>query len=71
MSTRPRSPLDAIMTAQGRRNDWLADRIGADEAQVSRWRSGKHVPVEATRELIARTLDTSVDDIWGADEVAA
>lgn len=70
MST-PKSPLDAIMTAQGRRNDWLAAAIGADEAQVSRWRSGKHVPIEATRELIAATLDTSADDIWGVGEQAA
>ena len=52
------------MAEQGRMNNWLAERVGVDKTQVSRWRSGKHVPAPATREAIAAALGLDVGVLW-------
>lgn len=60
----PRSPLDAAMLEDGRRNDWLADKVDAYPEQVSRWRSGAHEPIKRTQREIARALGRTVDELW-------
>lgn len=64
-----RSPLDAEMERQGRRSDWLARHLGVHKSQVSRWRSGMHIPHHATQIRIARALDLTPADLgWDNDE---
>lgn len=60
MTDLPRSPLDAVMTEKGLRNDWLAEQLGCDPSDVSRWRSGARTPTESRRAQINAVLDTSV-----------
>lgn len=50
------------MTSRGLRNDWLAEQLGCDSADVSRWRAGTRIPVQLRREQIARVLDLSDAD---------
>jgi ribosome-binding protein aMBF1 (putative translation factor) len=62
MSIQPRSPLDEVMTSRGLRNDWLAEQLDCDPADVSRWRAGTRIPIQARREQIARVLGLSEAD---------
>lgn len=52
------------MEDEGRRQSWLARRIGKDQAEVSRYVSRGMLPDEATREAIADALGRSVDELW-------
>lgn len=61
---RIRTPLDEAIWEARVTNRWLAERIGAHETQVSRWRHGLHVPEQATQERIARVLGREVADLW-------
>lgn len=70
MRARIDTPLRRILREEGRRQDWLADQVGADVYQVSRWVRGVHVPVEATREAIACALGRHVDEIFPGESMA-
>ena len=66
MKARISTPLDQEMRSQGRMSQWLADRLGVDASQVSRWRSGMHVPTDATQQAIAEALGRTTDELWPA-----
>lgn len=55
--------LKAILDDEGRRQSWLAERIGKDAAEVSRYAKGM-VPPEGTRQAIADVLRRAPADIW-------
>lgn len=61
--TTPTTPLGRILREEGRKQSWLAERVGIDPAQLSRIVNGLHAP-EATRRAIADTLGRNVDELW-------
>lgn len=64
--------LDRALRIQRRTGRWLAEEIGTHESHVSRWRSGRHRPEEATQEKIAQALDTSREALFPTNvDVAA
>lgn len=63
------TPLKLALREEGRRQDWLAEQIGASADQVCRWANGVHIPVEATRELIAARVGRKVDELWPDEQV--
>lgn len=69
-----RTPLDQCLWEQRRSNRSLAKELGVHETQVSRWRSGLHVPELERRDAIAEALGRTPADLWPdlyADEPAA
>lgn len=66
MKLRLDTPLRRALREEGRRQDWLAEQLGAHPSHVSRWVQGLHVPMEATRERIAEILGREVDELWPA-----
>ena len=58
------TPLKRALDEDGRRQSWLAKRLGVAPRQVWAWVHGLHVPEQATREQIARVLGRKVDDLW-------
>lgn len=65
MSETYKTPLQRILREEGRKQSWLADRVGCDEAHISRIVNGLH-PSDATKHLIADALGRDVDDLWPA-----
>jgi transcriptional regulator with XRE-family HTH domain len=59
-----RTPLKAIMEDEGRRQSWLARRIGKDQGEVSRYVSRGMLPDEATRLAIAEALNRAPSELW-------
>lgn len=66
MRARVDTPLRQEMRRQGRRNKWLAEQVGSDETQVSRWMSGLHEPVRETQERIATALGVDIATVFPA-----
>lgn len=64
---RIQTPLGRILIEEGRKMTWLADRLGVSKQEVGRWVHGVHVPAEATRQEIARTLGRTLDELFPAD----
>lgn len=60
---RPATPLKLAIVASGKRQKELAAEVGLSESRMSMIANGLHAD-EATREKIARALDTSVDRLW-------
>lgn len=54
-STRTLTPLGRVLREEGRRQSWLADRIGVDQPTMSRYVHGLHVP-DDKQKLIADAL---------------
>ncbi len=52
------------MQAEGRRQSWLAERIGKDQAEVSRYINRGMLPSEETRHAIAEALGREVAELW-------
>jgi transposase-like protein len=48
--------LHAFLVREGMTDAGLAELIGADQTQISRWRRGAHVPRSAWIPVIAETL---------------
>lgn len=46
-----------VLTAQGRRQDWLAERVGVSPAAVNRWVKGSRTVDIETARRIAEILD--------------
>jgi lambda repressor-like predicted transcriptional regulator len=67
---RPRTPFREVLEADGRRQDWLAARVGASPAEMSRWVNGLHEPIDPTKAAIAEALGRSVEELW-PESVAA
>lgn len=62
------TPLKRALDEDGRRQTWLAERLGTDSRQVWGWVHGIHVPSVETRQRIADLLGRSVDDLFPEDE---
>lgn len=62
--------LAEILASEGRRQSWLAEQIGVDQATMSHYVHGKHVPEDRQR-LIAGALGRSVDDVFPTEQAAA
>lgn len=60
------TPLKRVLREQGRKQAWLAGRIGVDEATLSRYVNGLHVP-DAKRLLIAEALEVPVAELFPSD----
>lgn len=57
--------LQEILKKEGRRQDWLADKVGATPNQVSRWVRGKsEIPLQFLIP-VARALALPVEDLIG------
>ncbi len=58
------TPLKRLMVAEGRRQSWLADKIGKNQSEVSRIVNRGLVPDEETQQAIAKALGRKVEDFW-------
>lgn len=58
-----RTPLQRVIHEEGRKQRWLAERVGIDEGMLSRYANGLHCP-EHTRAAIAEALGRSVDEVF-------
>jgi hypothetical protein len=58
------TPLKRIMLAEGRRQSWLAGRVGVDQGEISRIVNRGLVPDEPVRVAIAITLGRKVEELW-------
>lgn len=69
---KPRTPLQRIIREEGRKQSWLAEKVGIDQASLSRIVNGLHAD-EATRTAIADALGRQVDELWpdAGEQVAA
>jgi ParB-like chromosome segregation protein Spo0J len=52
------------MQDEGRRQSWLARRIGKDQAEVSRYINRGLIPDEPTRVAIADALKRDMAELW-------
>lgn len=59
------------MHDEGRRQSWLARRIGKDQSEVSRYIRRGMLPDEETRAAIAEALGREVSDLWPEPELKA
>lgn len=59
----PGTPLRRVLEDEGRKQSWLAERIGIDPAQLSRIVNGFHAP-EATRDAIADALGRETSELF-------
>jgi putative transcriptional regulator len=64
------TPLKRVLREQGRVQRWLAERIGVDEATLSRYVNGLHVPLDK-RLLIAEALEVPVEALWPSEPPVA
>jgi transcriptional regulator with XRE-family HTH domain len=58
------TPLKAALEEDGRKQSWLAQRVGVDARQVWGWVHGLHVPGEEYQRLIAVALQRNVEDLF-------
>jgi transcriptional regulator with XRE-family HTH domain len=64
------TPLKRVLREDGRRQNWLAEKIGVDQATMSRYVNGLHVP-DDKRRAIAAALGRDLADVFPQSEVAA
>jgi hypothetical protein len=62
----PRTRLQEILDAEGRKQTWLAAQIGVTRAVISSYANGLHVP-DDKRPLIAKALGRTVKDVFGTE----
>ncbi len=70
VSGTPQTPLGRILREEGRRQSWLAERVGVDQATMSRYVHGLHIP-DDKRRAIAEALGREISELWPESEVAA
>lgn len=58
------TPLRRIMEDEGRRQSWLARRVGIDQSELSRIVNRGLIPPEQVRCAIAEALGRTVDELW-------
>jgi hypothetical protein len=63
MAQKP-TPLKRIMLSEGRRQSWLAERIGQNQSEVSRIVNRGLVPDEEIRLAIAEALRRDPSELW-------
>lgn len=61
------TPLKRVLDEEGRRQTWLADRLGVDSRQVWNWVHGLHQPEQATRDRIAEILGRTTEELFPPD----
>lgn len=66
-----RTPLDEALWTAERTGQWLAQQLGVNVSQVSRWRRGVNVPTLATQRKIAKALGVSVTSLWWPEDKVA
>lgn len=67
----PCTPLKSILLAEGRKQSWLAERVGIDQATLSRIvNRGLHCD-HATQARIAEVLGRPIADCFPDDDGAA
>lgn len=62
------TPLRQVLEVDGRRQTWLAERLGVDPRQVWGWVHGLHIPSLETRVRIAELVGREVHELWPDDE---
>ena len=63
------TPLKRVLTEEGRKQSWLADRAGIDPTTLSRIVNGLHAD-DATREKIAAALGREIGELWPEERAA-
>lgn len=56
--------LGEIIRERGLRQDWLCQKSGVSQANMSRLASGKMFPTVLTAHRISRALGLKIEDIW-------
>lgn len=65
----PLTPLKRILMDEGRRQSWLAERTGIDQADISRIVRGGMHPGEDRARRIAQVLGRTVEELGWTDDV--
>jgi transcriptional regulator with XRE-family HTH domain len=60
----PKTPLQRLLREEGRQQRWLAEKIGKDEATVSRIATGRVIPTDDEAAAIAEVLGREVADLF-------
>lgn len=71
MTVNASTPLGRVLHEEGRKQSWLAERLGVDQVQVWRWVRGLHDPVDETKRAIADALGRTVGELFPAHDAAA
>lgn len=61
--------IRVVLAERDLNNKWLADKLGKDQATVSRWITNTTQPNLETMMQIAKVLETQVDDLLRFDEL--
>ena len=63
MSKRQINRLKVVLVEQGRTNKWLAEKLGKNNATVSRWCTNEMQPSLATLVQISEALNVNVREL--------
>ena len=61
--------IRVVLAERDLNNKWLADKLGKDQATVSKWITNTSQPNLETMMQIARVLETPVDDLLRFEEL--
>ncbi|MDR2084869.1 MAG: helix-turn-helix domain-containing protein [Bacteroidales bacterium] len=61
---KPINRLKAVLAEQHRTGKWLAEKMGKNEATVSRWCTNKSQPPMETMSQIAELLDIDLKELF-------
>jgi len=61
--------IRVVLAERDLNNKWLADKLGKDQATVSKWITNTTQPNLETMMQIARVLETAVDDLLRFEEL--
>lgn len=62
--------IRVVLAERDLNNKWLADKLGKDQATVSKWITNTTQPNLETMMQIAKVLETQVDDLLRFDELS-
>jgi transcriptional regulator with XRE-family HTH domain len=65
---RRETPLKRILEDEGRKQAWLARRLGVTRGTVGAWANGIRVPAPEVRARVAELLGREVAEVWEQDE---
>jgi hypothetical protein len=63
VQTTPKTRLGEILETEGRKQSWLARKVGIDTGMLSRYVNGLHCP-DDKKALIAEALGRDVADVF-------
>lgn len=61
--------IRVVLAERDLNNKWLADKLGKDQATVSKWITNTTQPNLETMMQIAKVLETQVDDLLRFEEL--